>query len=116
MRRRSASPLGVHSTSPTLLPNGKYEFVNANFGGSTAMRKMFGCDGVNKGFQFDGTTFTQITTGMASDVPQHVEFHKNYLWFSFDASLQHSAIGDPLTWSAGVGAGDQSDSHVSYAS
>lgn len=93
-------------TTPNLAPGGKYEFRNANFGGSAAMLKMFGCDGVNKGFQFDGTTFTQITTGMALDKPQHLEIHKNYLFYSFDASCQHSAIGDPLTWSAVVGAGE----------
>jgi hypothetical protein len=93
-------------TTPTLLPNGKYEFVNANFGGTAAMLKMFGCDGANKAFSFDGTTFTQISTGMASDIPQHIEFHKNFLWLTFAASLQHSAIGDPYTWSAVVGAAE----------
>lgn len=93
-------------TTPTLLPGGKYEFVNANFGGTSAMMKMFGCDATNKAFSFDGTTFTQITTGMASDTPQHVEFHKNFLWLTFKASLQHSAISDPYTWSAVVGAGE----------
>ena len=46
-------------TTPTLLPGGKYECVNANFGGTAAMKKMYGCDSVNKAFQFDGTTFTQ---------------------------------------------------------
>jgi hypothetical protein len=96
----------VTVTTPTLLPGGKYEFVNANFGGTSAMMKMFGCDATNKAFSWDGTTFTQISTGMASDVPQHIEFHKNFLWLSFAASLQHSAIGDPYTWSAVVGAGE----------
>lgn len=91
---------------PTLLPGGKYEFVNANFGGTSAMLKMFGCDGVNKGFMFDGTTFTAITTGMASDTPNLVAYHKNYLWFTFDASLQFSSIGDPTTWSVVLGAGE----------
>lgn len=96
----------VQVTTPALIPGGKYEFVNANFGGTTAMMKMFGCDSVNKAFSFDGTTFTQISTGMASDTPNHIEFHKNFLWLSFDASLQHSAIGDPYTWTAVVGAGE----------
>lgn len=93
-------------TTPALLPGGKYEFVTANFGGTTALKKMFGCDSVNKAFMFDGTTFTQITTGMALDKPIHIEVHKNFLWLTFDASLQHSAIGDPTTWSVVVGAGE----------
>jgi hypothetical protein len=93
-------------TTPALAPGGHYEFVNANFGGSAAMKKMFGCDGVNKAFMFDGTTFTQITTGMTVDTPRHIEFHKHFLFLAFAASLQHSAIGDPTTWSVVVGAGE----------
>jgi hypothetical protein len=93
-------------TTPALLPGGHYEFVTANFGGTTAMAKMFGCDSVNKAFQFDGTTFTQITTGMTIDTPNHIEYHKNYLFLAFAASLQFSAIGAPLVWSVVVGAGE----------
>jgi hypothetical protein len=94
-------------TGVTLAPGGAYEFVNANFGGSAAMKKMYGCDGVNKAFQFDGTTFTQITTGMAVDTPRHIEFHKNFLFLAFGASLQHSPIGDPTApWSVVIGAGE----------
>jgi hypothetical protein len=93
-------------TTPTLAPGGSYEFVNANFGGSAAMKKMYGCDGVNKAFMFDGTTFTQITTGMAVDAPRHIEFHKNFLFLAFAASLQHSDIGVPTSWSVVTGAGE----------
>jgi hypothetical protein len=105
MYRASATGWQLIAT-PTLAPGGHYEFVNANFGGTTAMQKMFGCDSVNKAFMFDGTTFTQITTGMTLDAPNHIEVHKNFLWLAFDASLQHSAVGDPLTWSVVVGAGE----------
>jgi len=55
---------------------------------------------------FDGTTFTQITTGMAVDAPEHVEYHKQFLFYSFRASLQHSSIGDPTSWSVVTGAGE----------
>jgi hypothetical protein len=94
-------------TTPTLLPGGKYEFVTANFGGTTGTKCMYGCDSVNKAFQFDGTTFTQITTGMAIDAPNHIEFHKNSLFLAFGASLQFSPVGNPTgTWSVVVGAGE----------
>lgn len=93
-------------TTPTLQPGGHYEFVTNNFGGTAAMAMMFGCDGVNKAFMFDGTTFTKITTGMTVDTPNHIEVHKNYLFLAFAASLQYSAIGDPTTWSVVVGAGE----------
>jgi len=93
-------------TTPVLAAGGHYEFVNANFGGTAALKKMFGCDGANKAFMFDGTTFTQITTGMALDTPNHIEVHRNMLFLAFKASLQHSAVGDPTSWSVVVGAGE----------
>lgn len=93
-------------TTPALSPNGRYEVVVANFGGGTSNYKLYGCDGVNKAFSFDGTTFTQITTGMSPDTPNHVAFHKQHLFLSFGASLQFSALGDPTTWTPVVGAGE----------
>lgn len=94
-------------TTPTLQPGGRYEFVNANFGGTTGMKKMYGCDATNKAFQFDGTTFTQITTGMAIDAPNHIEYHKNFLFLAFGASLQFSPLGNPTgTWTVVLGAGE----------
>lgn len=94
-------------TTITLSPGGDYEFVNYNFGGSAGSVMMYGCDGVNKAFQFDGTTFTQLTTGMTTDVPQHIAAHKNHLFLSFaNGSLQHSSIGDPTTWTPVTGAAE----------
>lgn len=94
-------------TGVTLSPGGRYEFINYNFLGHDGARKMYGCDGVNKGFQFDGTIFTQITTGMVLDTPEHVFAHKKHLFFSFSGgSAQHSSIGDPLTWTPITGAAE----------
>lgn len=93
-------------TTPTLAPDGRYEVVVANFGGGTANYKLYGCDGQNKAFMFDGTTFTQITTGMAVDTPDHIAFHKQHLFLSFGASLQFSSLGDPTTWTPLSGAGE----------
>lgn len=93
-------------TTPTLSPNGRYETVVANFGGGTANYKLYGCDGANKAFIYDGTTFTQITTGMTVDTPEHIAFHKQHLFLSFGASLQFSALGDPTSWTPVLGAGE----------
>lgn len=90
----------------TLLPNGRYETVVANFTGNPATRKVYGCDGVNKAFSFDGATFTQITTGMTPDNPQHICAHSDHLFLSFYGSLQNSAIGDPTSWTPRLGAGE----------
>ena len=94
-------------TTPTLVAGGRFEFVNHNFTGSSATEKMYGVDGKNKAFQFDGTTFTQLTTGMTTDTPTHVGVHKNHLFLSFDGgSIQHSGVGDPTSWTLNTGAGE----------
>jgi len=91
-------------TTAALAPGGRYSFVNYNFGTS---QKMYGADGKNKAFQFDGTTFTQITTGMTPDTPTHICAHSNHLFVSFGHSVQHSPIGDPTgTWTVVTGAGE----------
>lgn len=90
-------------TTPALQPGGKYEFVAYNFGSGLML---YGCDGANKAFQFDGTTFTQITTGMAADTPSHIAAHTNRLFLSFGNSLQFSSVGVPATWSPVLGAGE----------
>ncbi len=94
-------------TTPALNPGGQYEFITYNFGGAAGTRMMYGCDGKNKAFQFDGATFTQITTGMTVDAPEHLAAHKKHLFLSFDTSVQYSPIGDPTgTWSVVTGAGE----------
>lgn len=93
-------------TTPALAPGGRYQTTVANFGGGVDNYRMYGCDGKNKAFMFDGATFTQISTGMTVDTPEHIAFHKQHLFLSFGASLQFSAIGDPLTWTPLLGAGE----------
>jgi hypothetical protein len=94
------------ATQITLAPSGRYETVIANFGGGTTNYKMYGCDGVNKAFEFDGTTYVPIRTGMAVDTPNHICFHKQHLFLSFGASLQFSALGYPYQWTPLLGAGE----------
>jgi len=90
----------------TRAAGGSMEFVNANFTGSTATKKMYGCDGVNKAFEFDGTTYVPIRTGMTTDTPTHIQAHRNYLFLSFLGSVQFSALGAPYSWTAVLGAGE----------
>lgn len=93
-------------TDITILPGGKYETVQYNFSGSQDTIRLYGCDGVNKGFEFDGDVYIPINTGMPSDNPSHVIAHKKMLHFSFRASLQSSAIGFPFQWTAISGANE----------
>lgn len=88
------------------VPSGRFEFNISNFGGSANTSRVYGCDGKNRGFEFDGTVFVPIATGMTTDAPEHVSVHKNHLFFSFVGSVQHSSTGFPYQWSAITGAAE----------
>lgn len=90
-------------TAITLAPSGRFSFVNYNFGSGL---RMYGCDGVNRAFEFDGTTFVPLTTGMTTDKPKYIAAHKNHLFLTFDKSLQHSSIARPYAWSPVTGAAE----------
>jgi len=102
----NVATIAANSTEITLLPGGRFEFVNANFGGQLSSKRIYGCDGVNTGFEFDGAVLTPIITGLTVDAPSHVTFHKNHLFFSFESSVQHSGIGAPYSWSPVFGAAE----------
>lgn len=85
------------------VPSGRFECINANFTGLAANERMYGVDGKNRGFEFDGSVFVPIETGMITDTPTHLFAHKYQLFFSYDGSAQHSAPGRPYQWSIVVG-------------
>lgn len=95
--------VGSVASAITLNPSGRVELAIDNLNGAT---RVYGADGVNYGFEFDGTTYARIRTGMTTDTPTHVAVHKNHLFFSFGASVQFSGIADPYSWSPVVGAGE----------
>lgn len=94
------------STAITLSPGGRFEMVRENLGGVAGALRIYGCDRINRGFEFDGTVFVPIATGMTIDTPNHVIVHKNHLFFAFDGSAQHSGIGVPYIFSPIFGAGE----------
>jgi hypothetical protein len=93
------------SSAITRLPGGQMEFFNYNFTGSTNTTKMYGVDGVNPAFEFDGTNYFPLRTGMATDTPSHIIAHKGYLFLSFLGSVQFSALSNPYAWTIVLGAG-----------
>lgn len=98
--------LAAAQTAIRLLPGGRFECLSTNFGGASATYRMYGCDGMNRAFEFDGTTFVPITTGMESDRPKFIIEHKERLFLSFDASVQYSGDGNPFSWTILTGAGE----------
>lgn len=93
-------------TAITMAPDGTFEFESANFGGTSGISRIYGADGKNRAFEFDGDVLAPITTGMPVDTPKHIAVFKNYLFLSFDASAQFSGIGEPFGWTPILGAGE----------
>lgn len=93
-------------TAITILPGGRYEIVETNFGGDVDTTRLYGADGVNRGFEFDGEVYVPIETGLVDDTPLHVAEHKLQLFFSFRSSSFNSVPGLPYEWSAVSGASE----------
>lgn len=91
-------------TPITLLPGGKFEFDIKNFAGQLSTRRIYGCDGVNRAFEWDGTVFVPIHTGADPDIPKHIKVHHFHLLLSIGGSIMGSSIGNPYAFSALAGA------------
>lgn len=53
-----ATASGWTSVRTGLYPGGSFKMIQANFSGSTTSIYLFGCDGKNRSWKFDGTTFS----------------------------------------------------------
>lgn len=93
-------------TAITFATGGRFDTVQNNFGGAVNQRRVYGCDGANRAWEFDGTVLVPITTGMAVDTPSFIAVHKNHLFLGFGASLQHSSLGNPYVFSVVTGAAE----------
>ncbi len=81
---------------------GRYEFVNYNFGQKT---KVYGVSGSHRAFEWDGSSWKWINTGMNPDKPDHVAATGNYLWLSVGSLIENSPVADPTgIWSLRTGA------------
>jgi hypothetical protein len=98
-----ATIAGDSSDITFAVPGGRFEFVISNFYGSASSERIYGCDGKNRGFEFDGVVLVPIRTGMPTDAPSHVASHCNQLIFSFFGSTQNSSPGNPYQWTAITG-------------
>lgn len=93
-------------TALTLSPGGRFAFEEHNFFGQAVTKRIYGCDGVNKAFEFDGDVLVPLTTGTSPDTPTHLCCHKGYLFLMIGSSAFHSAPGDAYNWSGAGGAGE----------
>ena len=93
-------------TAITRAVGGTVEIDSGNFGGQKGTQRMYGADGVNQAFEFDGTVYVPISTGLTNDRPKHVVVHKNYLWLSYLGSVFNSSLGNPYSFDAITGANE----------
>lgn len=82
-------------TAITLSPGGKGEATQGNFFGQAASTRIYYADGVNRMWEFDGTTLVPISTGGL--IPRHLVVHKRYLIYSVNSSLFYQAVGNPYS-------------------
>lgn len=109
------------SEAITLPAGGHYECLNKNFYGASNLKRMYGVNGVGTAFEWDGTVFVPIVTGMTTDTPNHIHEYKKHLVLSFPGgSSQNSSTGnpyewDPLTGAAELGIGENITGYSKYA-
>jgi hypothetical protein len=98
-------------TTPFLFAGGKYEFVTANFGASSNSIKLYGVDGKNHLFEFDGYKFIQIKGAIPNKFPTHLEVLSSQVMVnSYEGgTFVFSAVGDPTDFLNGgeIGTGDE---------
>ena len=106
----------------SLFPGGRFSFDTGNFGGQLSQQRVYGADGVNPAFEFDGDMLVPIFTGIAPsfnlvfsplfrgvpdlDRPTLVKVHNNHLFVTIGSSLFNSAVGNPYNWQALQGAAE----------
>lgn len=93
-------------TQITMAAGGKFEFAVGNFSGQANTTRIYGVDGVNKMFEFDGTTLVPIATGASPDTPRHIAIQKNYLFCSVGSSIIYAGVGTPYRFSSTDGGGE----------
>ena len=101
-----ACTLSGASALIALAPGGRVRTHAFTFTARQEDKRLYGCDGVNPEFEFDGTVHAPISTGMDTIRATAVKCHKNHLFYAYRGSLQHSAIGAPYVWSVVFGAGE----------
>ena len=55
-------------------------------------------------FEFDGTVFVPIDSGLSPDQPLHCQVHKHHIFVSQTTTAQHAGVGTPYIWAPIFGA------------
>lgn len=85
----------------------RYLFITANFYGDLNLESMYGANGYDRGFAYNGREFYKIQTqaNPDKDKPRHVAFHHSHLALGFeDGRVDISVVGEPYNYSGAQGA------------
>lgn len=85
----------------------RYVFITANFYGDIALESIYGTNGVDRAFAYNGQDFYKIhtTPDATKDAPRHVAFHHSHLALGyFDGRVDISVVGEPYNFSGLDGA------------
>jgi len=94
-------------TAIALATGGKFETVKENFSGGLGTFRVYGCDGANRAWEFDGTILSPISTGLGvDDKPKHIYAHKGALFLAVQTSVVKSAPGWPFCYTTINGAAE----------
>lgn len=88
----------------TFATGGTFETTMGSFSGAANSQRVYGCDGVNRGWEFDGTILVPIATGSSPDTPKHVAVHELHLFWAIGSNLVNSALRFPYDYSTTNGA------------
>jgi len=89
----------------TILPNGRYEIITENFSGFESEKKLYGCDGINKAFEFDGDVYVPINSTATIDNPSHIVKFRDFLILGIGTSLSYSKAALPYIFTSTEGGG-----------
>jgi hypothetical protein len=89
------NPSGNPVTQITILQGGNYQFVQHNFQADADKKNLYGCDSLNRAFEFDGDVYIPIRTQITIDAPTIIAAINGQLALSYFGTVVFSAVGNP---------------------
>ena len=85
----------------------RYQFISANFYGDLTYDSIYGVNGVDRAFSYNGDFFYKIHTqsDAEKDKPRHVEFYHTHLALGYgEGRVDVSVVGEPYNFNGADGA------------
>lgn len=98
---------GLPGQSEVYNNRSRYLFITANFYGDVALESMYGVNGYDRAFAYNGKNFYKIQTqpDLEKDKPRHVAFHHTHLALGYlDGRVDISVVGEPYNFDGAQGA------------